>query len=73
MSDRPNPPADVHAEARNILGDDASEWMHTPNRFFDHLAPADLMRSPEGAELVLRELRKPGAVQAFKLRTLRQL
>ena len=44
----------------------------TPNRFFDHLAPADLVSSPEGAELVLRELRKPGAVQAFKLRTLRR-
>jgi hypothetical protein len=50
--------ADVPAEVRSLLGDHASEWMLTPNRLFDNLAPCDLAVSPEGARVVLQELNR---------------
>jgi len=48
----------VEAEARQVLGDRASDWMVRPSRLLDGLAPADLATSPEGARAVLHELRK---------------
>jgi len=72
MPDRTIRPADVDAEVRNILGDRASDWMHTPSRLFDNMAPADLASSPEGAYVVLRELRKPGVIHTLKTIAQRQ-
>jgi len=48
----------VEAEARRILGDRASEWMTRPSKLLDGLAPAELATSPEGARVVLHELRQ---------------
>jgi hypothetical protein len=54
----------VASEARKLLGDRASEWMVTPSRLLDGMTPAELARSPEGARVVLHELRRAsGAVQ----------
>jgi hypothetical protein len=51
----------VEAEARQVLGDDASAWMAKPSRLLDGLAPAELATSSEGARAVLHELRKASA------------
>jgi hypothetical protein len=48
----------VASEARTLLGDRASEWMVTPNRMLDGMTPAELATSPEGARVVLHELRR---------------
>lgn len=48
----------VEAEAREALGDEASDWMTKPSRLLDGIAPAELATSPEGARVVLHELRR---------------
>ena len=51
----------VACEARRLLGDRASEWMVTPSRLLDGMTPAELATSPEGARVVLHELRRARA------------
>ena len=60
MADRPQAILRVKAEAFRILGDDASEWMARPSRLLDGLAPVELATSPEGARVVLHELKRAG-------------
>jgi len=48
----------VASEARRLLGDRASKWMVTPSRSLDGMTPAELATSPEGARVVLYELRR---------------
>jgi hypothetical protein len=48
----------VEVEARGLLGDRASDWMVTPSRFLDGIAPAELAASPDGARVVLHVLRR---------------
>jgi hypothetical protein len=50
--------ARVEREARGLLGDRASEWMVTPSRLLDGIAPAQLAASPDGARVVLHVLRR---------------
>jgi uncharacterized protein (DUF2384 family) len=71
MTNRPLHRASVDAEVRSLLGDQTSEWMQTPNRLFDNLAPCDLMHSPEGAKVVLAEFHKFTATHAAQLRARR--
>lgn len=52
----------VASEARRMLGDRASEWMATPSRSLDGMTPAELATSPEGARVVLHELRRASAI-----------
>jgi uncharacterized protein (DUF2384 family) len=51
----------VETEARKILGDQAPEWMARPSKLLDGMAPAELAGSPEGARVVLHELRRQTA------------
>jgi hypothetical protein len=51
----------VASEARKLLGDRASKWMVTPSRLLDGMTPAELATSPEGARVVLHELRRASA------------
>ena len=51
----------VASEARTLLGDRASEWMVTPSQRLDGMTPAELATSPEGARVVLHELRRASA------------
>jgi hypothetical protein len=51
----------VASEARRLLGDRASEWMVTPSQRLDGMTPAELATSPEGARVVLHELRRASA------------
>jgi hypothetical protein len=48
----------VASEARRLLGDQASQWMVTPNHLLDGMTPAELATSREGARVVLHELRR---------------
>jgi uncharacterized protein (DUF2384 family) len=48
----------VEAEAREVLGDGASEWMVRPSKLLDGMAPAELAGSQEGARVVLMELER---------------
>jgi Protein of unknown function (DUF2384) len=50
--------ARVELEARGLFGEFASEWMATPSRFLDGIAPAELAASPDGARVVLHVLRR---------------
>ena len=50
--------ARVELEARGLLGDRALDWMATPSRFLDGIAPAELATSPDGARVVLHVLRR---------------
>ena len=60
---------DVEAEARKVLGDDASAWMARPSKLLDGIAPVDLATSPDGARAVLYELRQASTVlRASRLR-----
>jgi hypothetical protein len=49
------------SEARRLLGDRASEWMVTPSWLLDGMTPAELASSPEGARVVMHELRRASA------------
>jgi len=49
---------EVTAEARKILGDHADDWMQTPSKLLDGMAPVELARSKEGARVVLLELER---------------
>jgi uncharacterized protein (DUF2384 family) len=48
----------VEAEAREVFGDRASEWMGKPSKLLDGMAPAELASSQEGARVVLIELER---------------
>ena len=70
MKDRSLARLGVEAEAREVLGERASDWMVRPSRLLDGLAPAELAISPEGARAVLHELRKASQqLRASKPRT----
>ncbi|HMK67622.1 MAG TPA: antitoxin Xre/MbcA/ParS toxin-binding domain-containing protein [Stellaceae bacterium] len=58
MSDRESALMSVEAEARKLLGDGAAEWMVRPSKVLDGMMPAELATSPEGATVVLHELRR---------------
>jgi len=61
MKDRSLVLLGVEAEARAVLGDHASTWMARPSRLLDGMAPVDLATSPDGARVVLHELRQARA------------
>ena len=48
----------VEAEARKLLGEGAAEWMVRPSKVLDGMMPAELATTPEGAHVVLHELRR---------------
>ena len=50
--------ATLEAEARQVLGDHASDWMVKPSRLLDGMTPAEVATSPEGIRVVLHELRR---------------
>ena len=64
MNNRPLIRSMVEAEARDALGDDACDWMAKPSRLLDGIVPAELAASPDGARVVLHELRKASSVRA---------
>jgi len=64
--------ADVPVEVRRLLGDRASDWMLTPNRLFDNLAPCDLMHSPEGVQVVLFEFERSVGTHGAQLESRRR-
>ncbi len=66
MTNNPFRSTDLSAEVKAVFGDRASEWMHTPNRLFDNLAPSDLATTPEGVQVVLIELRRSSAIHVVK-------
>lgn len=48
----------VEAEVASVIGPAAEGWMRTPNRLFDGLTPRELAQTPEGARVVVAELRR---------------
>jgi uncharacterized protein (DUF2384 family) len=58
MADRKRTLLRVEAEAREVFGDRAPEWMVKPSKLLDGISPADLARSQEGARVVLIELER---------------
>ena len=48
----------VEAEASRLFGDGASAWLRRPSRLLDGLTPYEVAQSPEGAWVVLAELRR---------------
>jgi uncharacterized protein (DUF2384 family) len=58
MKDRSLLLLDVEAEAREVLGEGATDWMVRPSKLLDGIAPVDLAGSPDGARAVLHELRR---------------
>jgi len=58
MTMRKDALSSVEAEARKLLGDGAAEWMVRPSKVLDGMMPAELAISPEGAYVVLHELRR---------------
>jgi len=55
--------SNVEAEAKERFGEGASNWLHRPSRLLDGLTPHELAQTPEGAWVVLRELRRnPGPI-----------
>ena len=58
MTNRKDALMSVEAEARRLLGDGAAEWMVRPSKVLDGMMPAELATSPEGAHVVLHELRR---------------
>ncbi|HTS92111.1 MAG TPA: antitoxin Xre/MbcA/ParS toxin-binding domain-containing protein [Stellaceae bacterium] len=61
MSDRKSALKSVEAEARKLLGDGAAEWLVRPSKVLDGMMPTELATSPEGASVVLHELRRVSA------------
>ena len=57
MSTRQNL-ADLEVEAREVLGDRASEWLVKPSRLFDGMTPAEVAVTPAGTRVVIHELRR---------------
>jgi len=55
--DRPKALLNVEVEAAKLLGDYASNWLARPSRLLDGMMPAELATSPEGARVVLHELK----------------
>ena len=58
MKDRALVLLGVEAEAREVLGDGATDWMVRPSKLLDGMAPVDVATSPDGARAVLHELRR---------------
>ena len=58
MADRKHNLLRVEAEAREVFGDRASEWMVKPSKLLDGMVPAELAGSQEGARVVLIELER---------------
>jgi len=48
----------LEAEARQILGERASEWLVKPSKLLDGMIPAEFATTPEGLRVVLHELRR---------------
>ena len=46
----------VEAEAPQVLGDGATDWMVRPRKLLDGMAPVDLPTSPDGGRAALHEL-----------------
>jgi uncharacterized protein (DUF2384 family) len=55
---RPESLTDLEAEARDVLGDQASEWIVRPSRLLDGMTPAEVATTPAGARVVIHELRR---------------
>lgn len=48
----------LELEARELLGDGASEWIVRPSKLLDGMTPAEVATTPEGEQAVLGELKR---------------
>ena len=58
MPQRAQSLAELEAEAREFLGDRASEWIAKPSRLLDGMTPAEVATTPAGRRIVIHELRR---------------
>jgi uncharacterized protein (DUF2384 family) len=62
MTDRPSYEA-VEQCAHMMFGKYARQWLFKPNRTFAQLSPYEFAQSPDGARLVLAELKRTVLVE----------
>jgi len=58
---KPQNLVELEIEAREMLGDHASDWLVKPSRLLDGMTPLEVATTPAGKRVVLYELRR-GAV-----------
>ena len=56
--DRSHSPISLEREARELLGDGASEWLVRPSKLLDGMTPAEVATTPVGKQAVLTELKR---------------
>jgi hypothetical protein len=50
--------AELEIEARELLGDHASEWLVRPSSLLDGMTPAEVAATAAGKRVVLHELKR---------------